>query len=519
MNNSTQKKKYIRIVFFLFLAAVLIRTVKFGSVPGGMNQDGAMAAVDAKALAEYGTDRLGMRWPVHLTAWGFGQMSSLMSYLMAPFLKAFGLNIMAARIPSLLVSLGGLVCLFFFAKKTGGQKYSLIVLFFAALNPWHILQSRWALDCNLFPHFLMAGMLFLLYGTEKKVLLYVSMLFFGLSMYCYGISLYTVPPFLLAACVYLVCKKEISVSDALKCAGCYLLISWPFFTCMILNTLGLDTIETPLFTIPFFPDSLRSGDILFFSGKPLNQLGKNLKSTFRILFQTYGGSLCNEVKGFGTMYPISVPFLLIGTVHQFRLFRKNTGSAFSVLMFLTGLFDGIITANVNINRINLIFYPMLLFICSGLQQTILFMGKRSGMIRQVTAAVLAAVYLASFFFFSYAYFTSYAKQISENFMQDFGQALSAVKGEHPAKFCITPDAQYKGFWYVSEILTLFYHDIDAEFYQSDAFHEQYAFRNPEDGELPSSDTVYVTTEEYTDLFSGDIFQTEQYGRFFTAVPK
>ena len=50
------KKKIYKIVFlFAILLAILVRTYLFGVVPGGMNQDGAMAAVDAKALADYGT--------------------------------------------------------------------------------------------------------------------------------------------------------------------------------------------------------------------------------------------------------------------------------------------------------------------------------------------------------------------------------------------------------------------------------------------------------------------------------
>ena len=77
-----KKKIYYLLLLFACIIAVFIRVYQFGSVPGGMNQDGAMAAVDAKALADYGTDRLGMRFPVHLTAWGFGQMSALLSYLM-----------------------------------------------------------------------------------------------------------------------------------------------------------------------------------------------------------------------------------------------------------------------------------------------------------------------------------------------------------------------------------------------------------------------------------------------------
>ena len=52
------KKKIYKIVFlFAILLAILVRTYRFGVVPGGMNQDGAMAAVDAKALGDYGTDQ------------------------------------------------------------------------------------------------------------------------------------------------------------------------------------------------------------------------------------------------------------------------------------------------------------------------------------------------------------------------------------------------------------------------------------------------------------------------------
>lgn len=91
--------KTYRVLFVLAVfVAVFIRVYRFGQVPGGFNQDGAMAAVDAKALAEYGTDRFGMRYPVHLTAWEYSQMSSLLSYLMIPFIKIFGLVPFAVRL-------------------------------------------------------------------------------------------------------------------------------------------------------------------------------------------------------------------------------------------------------------------------------------------------------------------------------------------------------------------------------------------------------------------------------------
>ena len=86
-------------VFLVLCVLLAVRLTAFGTIPGGLNQDGAMAAVDAKALGEYGTDRFGTFMPAHLRAWGYGQMSALLSYLMVPFVKIFGLNRTAVRLP------------------------------------------------------------------------------------------------------------------------------------------------------------------------------------------------------------------------------------------------------------------------------------------------------------------------------------------------------------------------------------------------------------------------------------
>ena len=310
-------EKTYRILFALAVfVAVFIRIYKFGEVPGGFNQDGAMAAVDAKALAEYGTDRFGMRFPVHLTAWGIGQMSALLSYLMIPFVKAFGLVPWAVRFPSLLVSLAGLVCLYGFARDVFGKMVGLIVFCFAAVNPWHILQSRWALDCNLYPHFFLFGVFFLnrAVGKERRRrgYLFLSMVMFGLCMYCYGLSIYTMPVFLFAACVYLLVTKRVSIVDVLLSAAVYLSVAWPFIAVMAINFFRLKTIETPFFTIPYFPESLRFNDILFFSSSKLLQLKENAKSLLAVtVFQEKDFSW-NDVSNFGTMYLFSMPFAVLG---------------------------------------------------------------------------------------------------------------------------------------------------------------------------------------------------------------
>lgn len=50
------EKIELLLVALLLLAAIVIRAYHFGAPPIGVHQDEAMAAVDAKALADYGTD-------------------------------------------------------------------------------------------------------------------------------------------------------------------------------------------------------------------------------------------------------------------------------------------------------------------------------------------------------------------------------------------------------------------------------------------------------------------------------
>ena len=164
-----------------------------------------MAAVDAWALSEYGTDRYGTFLPVHLEAWTYGQMSALLSYCMVPFIKLFGLNTVAVRLPMLVVSSAGIALVYLVGKKLFNEKLALAAMLLTAVNPWQFMQSRWSLDCNLFPHIFLLAFYLLLVGLEKRPWLYVSMVFFGLTFYCYGVAAYSVTAFLFVFFLWCLC--------------------------------------------------------------------------------------------------------------------------------------------------------------------------------------------------------------------------------------------------------------------------------------------------------------------------
>ena len=483
-----------------------------------------MAAVDAKALADYGTDRFGTWLPCHLYAWGYGQMSSLMSYLIAPFVKLFGLSVVTMRIPSLLCSIAGGVFFYFFMRDAFGERAGLIAALLVAINPWHLLQSRWALDCNLLPHFFMGGLYFLNRGlTEKKRFLYISMLFFGLCMYCYGITIYTIPLFLIAVCAFYMIKKRVTLRDAAICALVYLLIAWPFILTMAVNFFGWDTIELPFVTIQHFTGSIRAKDILFFSDKPFAQLGKNIASLLSVALLQSRNLPWSVMDGFGTMYLFTAPFALLGMI-GFLKEKKADNKWLALFALLTGIWVGIVTNGVNVNRINIIYYAELMFIALGIYYAVTALPKLT--VPTACALLLSGALMAG------TYFGAYAESVKQYFFYGLEDAISAAEDSGADRLYISADLQYKGYYNVSEILTLFYDGTDARYFQGltnedhgktllpyrERFH--YLSLSPElIEETKDSSAAYVGTVSDAALFDPAEFDVIISGDYCAAVRK
>lgn len=68
----TSKSRDFFLVLFFCLIGILARLILIGQVPYGLNQDEASAGYEAWSILNYGIDRHGISYPVHLIAWGSG---------------------------------------------------------------------------------------------------------------------------------------------------------------------------------------------------------------------------------------------------------------------------------------------------------------------------------------------------------------------------------------------------------------------------------------------------------------
>ncbi len=466
-----QKKAKVFLFWGLMIIGILVRVWRLADIPCGVNQDEAMGAVDALALSKYGTDRYGTWMPVHFAAWQVSQMSVLLAYCMVPFIWLFGFHTWVVRIPLALISCGSMGLMYLVGKKLFSEKAGLLMLALTVATPWHFMQSRWALDCNLFPHVFLLAFYLLLLGLERRGYLYLSMIFFGLTFYCYGIAVYSVTPFLMVFAGWCLWKKQLKWREVLPCVVIFGLVALPEAVVMAINLLGGSTIETPLFTMSRFPYSVRGNDILFLNFS-FSQLGRNVWFMVSRAFLQLPDLVFNALPAFGPLYHLSIPFILVGIVtftgalFQEKDMREQTKKLALWGFLLTGIWVGVITYEVNINRINIIFFPLIAFCAYGIQQVYRWGRGRFGKAAVGMIGILAGTYALLFILFLGTYFTDYAKESKTYYNQDFLELVKRADSmTEYDRLYITGNLGWQMNQSAGEILTHYACGIDALYYQ------------------------------------------------------
>lgn len=498
----------------ILIFAFLVRIVGLDQVPAGINQDEAMAAMDGWALSLYGTDRYGMQLPVHFTAWEYGQMSVLLSYCMIPFIKLFGFTTFAVRLPMVFASVGAIALIYFIGRRFFSANVSLAVMAFAAINPWQFMQSRWSLDCNLFPHVFLLGFFLLLKGFERRRYLYLSMVFFGLTFYCYGVAVYTVPAFLFVYAAWCLWKKEFTWKEILMSVVIFLLVALPEILVMVINMFGLSTIKTPLFTMAYFPDSIRSNDILFLNFS-FAQLGKNAAAVLTQVFLQRPDNLFNTIPAFGPLYHISTPFMVLGIVLFTKRFftekdlRQQTLDLSLLGFLIMGIWTGLVTYEVNVNRINIIFYPLMFFTVYGIYRFTKWLPRFSTHVQYG--------FVVGYAILSICFFTQYTQDFSINIQKYFNVDFLEITREADAleefdTLYISSNVGWQNNAKMAEILTQYSLKIDALYYQERSnetggrtllpYSSRYHFVNMAKQTGYDPDALYIVhSSEYKDLIS------------------
>ena len=245
------KDKHTMIFGVILIIAILSRVLFLTKFPFGIDQDEAGMMYDAYCMAEYGTDRFLNENPVYLINFGGGQ-SVMYAAIASLLIKVFGLSVFIVRLPAVVFSIITIILAYLLAKKYIEKKFALILAFLITICPWHIMQSRWGLDCNLFPSFLMISLCVFL-NARRDWHFIISGIFWGLTLYTYALSYVLLPVFFIILCIYLLYVRKITLKQIIITILPIFVLALPLILFQIVNLLEKGTIKIGFITIPQLP--------------------------------------------------------------------------------------------------------------------------------------------------------------------------------------------------------------------------------------------------------------------------
>lgn len=394
----------------LLLGAVL-RLIRLGSIPAGMHQDESIVAWNAYAMYHEGIDSAGHRFPIYMADWGDGH-SSLYVWLTMPLIALNGghVNSFISRLPQAMVAILTLLVSYDLMRRMFNRKMGLWTMFLLAICPWHIMFSRWGLDVNLAPGFLVFGLYFFILGLENRRFLLLSALCYGLVLYCYAVMWPVVPAILIVQIIYGLYHKKLSINKYSIGASILLfLLALPQFLFITVNSDLIPEITLPFITIPKM-GGYRGGEIAF----SLSEMWTNFRTALSLLWHQNTGAPQDVLLPWGLYYDIGRVFIVIGVfcvvVQVIRvLFRKE----FSYVFFL---FSSLIGGGVNclivaavLHQIDALFIPLLFCEAYGVYMVLGWLQKRKELFSRIAAGLILAVYTVCLILFQRDYYTDYQK--------------------------------------------------------------------------------------------------------------
>lgn len=364
------KKFYKVFILLLLLLTIFTSVFKITSLPYGLHVDEAGLAYDAQAIEKYGVDRYLRSYPIWLNNY-YGSQSSMYAYLVILLIKMFGFSKLVLRMPAAIFRVLIFVFMYWILRDEKDKFKPLLFAFLFTICPYFIMQSRWALDCNLLVGFLTISECILIKSIQKDStkLLILSGICFGLSLYTYALSFIILPLILLLTCIYLLYIKKLNFKKLVLFGIPIALLAIPLMIMLLINNGFMEEING-FITIPKLV-GYRGSDLM------LPNFVENayiLKSIFsadneEIFHNVYW---YNAVPEFGTIYYMTIPFFIIGFIYGIKKLVKSIKekkfdiNAIFVFWFIAVLFCMFMVKIPTIYRANAIFAPMVYFSAMGI---------------------------------------------------------------------------------------------------------------------------------------------------------
>ncbi|HXS15370.1 MAG TPA: glycosyltransferase family 39 protein [Candidatus Saccharimonadales bacterium] len=260
-------KKFQLLLFIaIVILALFFRFYQLSSVPPSPSLDEATIGWNAYSLLLTGHDEYGYHLPILLRAYD-DYRPALYVYLVIPFIKLLGLQVLAVRLPAAILSIATVIATYFFTTvvfKENKNKYwiGILAMFLLSISPFHVYISRLGHEVNPGLTFAFLGALFFLLGvySKKSWIFFLMGIFWAAAFYTYQSEKIFIP-FLFIVLVSLFWKQL-----------------WEKKKIFILSVILMTILSLPIVVTSFSPQSLiRLKGTSVFTDNPLyTQTAKQL---------------------------------------------------------------------------------------------------------------------------------------------------------------------------------------------------------------------------------------------------
>lgn len=174
-------------IVIVLIAASLLRLLFLGRVPPSLNWDEVSMGYSAYSVMTTGMDEWGEKLPIFFRSYGEWK-SAVYVYLMIPFIKLFGMNAWAVRLPGALAGILSVYLTYLIGKKIYGEKAGLIASILLAVSPWAVMLGRPGFEANVSLTLILAGVYLFMKNRFAA-----SALFLGLAPHTYNSAKIVVP--------------------------------------------------------------------------------------------------------------------------------------------------------------------------------------------------------------------------------------------------------------------------------------------------------------------------------------
>ena len=478
IKKNTIDKYYKKIVILLFILVIFTSIYKLMSIPNGIMVDEAGMYYDARLIARFGYDRYFNRFPVYLVNFGGGQ-GAMYAYLVALLIKIFGNHLILMRIPQVLFRIISFISAYYLVKNDDDKLKRLVFLSLFAIIPFFIMESRWGLDCNLLFSFMTisTSLFFNAIIKNNNRLLFISGIFWGLTLYTYALSYIIIPLFLIITFIYLLYIKKINIKKIIIVMIPIIILAIPLVLMILVNNGIINEIKS-FITIPKLP---------LYRGSEISIL--NILPSSMIIFYmlSFDEIIYNSIPSFGNVYYVSIPFFIMGLIIIIKNIKYNIKSKKNILdyimfiWFISVLICMLLIDKPNANRANAIFVPLIYIITIGI---IKFIKNNKYMFR-----LIIIIYAISYIMFLGYYFIDFNKEFSSlpTFVPYYIESLDYVKNIEKENVYINPS-----FTQQPDIYLYLLDDMDPKGIKKDEIQsngKKYYFKEPDEID---DNTVYIT---------------------------